>query len=211
MKNVCGLLAGLILLAQPTPASSQVHIGVIGGVSLAKTAIEPDVSAFSFSNRTGSALGGVLRFDLAGGAALQFEPMVIGKGTKVDVEGFGETVTVTSWYLEIPAMLTVEFGSSSVHPYIMAGPTLGYLLSANQKASFIPPEEEDVKPAASNFDFGLGLGGGVRIPAGSNTVFVEGRYVLGLTNTDADESAGDFTESIKNRGILLLAGFTFPF
>ncbi len=45
------------------------------------------------------------------------------------------------------------------------------------------------------------------LPLGNNTVFVEGRYSLGLSDINDDSS--DDTK-IKTKGIQIMAGFTFP-
>ena len=75
------------------------------------------------------------------------------------------------------------------------------MLSAKQ-------DEDDIKDDVKNIDFGLAFGGGVSLPMGNKTVFVEGRYSLGLTdiNDDSDPDA----DKIKTKGIQIMAGITFP-
>jgi len=68
-------------------------------------------------------------------------------------------------------------------------------------------EEQDIKDDIKSIDFGLAFGGGVSLPMGNNTVFVEGRYSLGLSDINDDSS--DDTE-IKTKGIQIMAGITFP-
>ena len=101
-------------------------------------------------------------------------------------------------------MLKFAFGSSDTKPYVMAGPTVGYLLSAKVKD---PDGEEDIKDDIKNIDFGLAFGGGVSLPMGNNTFFVEGRYSLGLS--DINDDPNDDTK-IKTKGIQIMAGITFP-
>ena len=69
-------------------------------------------------------------------------------------------------------MLKFAFGSSETKPYVMAGPTVGYVLSV--KLDDPVGGEEDIKDTTKDFDFGIAFGGGVSFPAGNNTVFVEG-------------------------------------
>lgn len=57
-------------------------------------------------------------------------------------------------------------------------------------------------------DFGLGFGAGVSFPLGTNALFVEGRYALGLSNINDDPEDPD--TQIKNKGIQVIAGITFP-
>ncbi len=71
---------------------------------------------------------------------------------------------------------------------------------------------------AKSTDFGLGFGAGVSFPAGNNSMFIEGRYALGLTDVAkagvVEGMGGQLTVDddvdIKTGGILLMAGITFP-
>jgi len=94
--------------------------------------------------------------------------------------------------------------AASARPYVMAGPSLGFLLSA--KYDFKDGPEYDAKDETKGLDLGVGLGGGVSIPRGDKTFFAEARYVLGLTNIndESDES------TVKNRGLQVLVGATIP-
>ena len=97
-------------------------------------------------------------------------------------------------------MLKFAFGSGDTKPYVMAGPTVGWLLSAEV-------DGEDIKDDVKSIDFGIAFGGGVSLPMGNNTVFVEGRYSLGLTDINDDPT--DDTK-FKTKGIQIMAGITFP-
>jgi len=113
-------------------------------------------------------------------------------------------------YLEIPVMCTYSFGTGDIKPYAMAGPSLGYLLSSEAKTTFEGyTAETDEKDNTKDFDFGLCFGGGVSMPVGSNAVFIEARYALGLTNTNDDPNDPNDTD-VKTRGIQIFAGITFP-
>ncbi|MCH6560605.1 PorT family protein [candidate division KSB1 bacterium] len=120
------------------------------------------------------------------------------------VKEAGEEDKLEAAYIEVPAMIKFPFGSGDTKPYVMVGPTVGYLLSAKVKDDM---EEQDIKDDVKNFDFGLAFGGGVSLPMGNNTVFVEGRYSLGLS--DINDDPNDDTK-IKTKGIQIMAGITFP-
>ncbi len=199
MKKMSVLVMALFTLITVLSANAQVNFGVIGGLNLANVSFDPDPDGVDLSNRTGFGIGGVLSFGLGETLALQLEPMFLQKGAKATVQGFGETELKSS-YIEVPAMLKFAFGSSDTKPYVIAGPTIGYLLSAKQ-------DETDIKDDVKSIDFGLTFGGGVSLPMGNNTVFVEGRYSLGLSDINDDSS--DDTK-IKTKGIQIMAGFTFP-
>jgi len=138
--------------------------------------------------------------------ALQLEPMFLQKGAKLKLsdQGFTLEAEIKVSYIEVPAMLKFAFGSGDTKPYVMAGPTVGYLLSAKVKDDM---EEQDIKDDVKNIDFGLAFGGGVSLPMGNNTFFVEGRYSFGLSDINDDSS--DDTK-IKTKGIQIMAGITFP-
>ena len=84
----------------------------------------------------------------------------------------------------------------------MAGPSIGLLTSANLVNSEGVKQNE--KSDTRTLDFGVGVGGGVKLPKGNKTFFAEVRYVLGLVNINKE--AGEST--VKNRGLQVVAGVT---
>jgi opacity protein-like surface antigen len=213
MKKLTILLIIPIVLFMVLPVGAQNRIGIVGGLNFAnvnsddlEAALSAETGAdVSLANSLGFGFGGVLGIVLSENAALHLQPMYIQKGAKIEVEiaGFDEDVKFKLAYLEVPVMLKLTFGTSEAKPYVMAGPTIGYLLSAKVTNG----DEEDLKDTIKDFDFGLGFGAGVSFPAGNNMVFVEGRYALGLTNVDDDP---DDPIDAKTKGIQIFAGITFP-
>lgn len=65
--------------------------------------------------------------------------------------------------------------------------------------------DQDAKDDFKKLDFGLGLGGGVRVPVGRASLFVEGRYVLGLWNVTNDT----YNSKLRTKGYQVGAGLTF--
>jgi len=202
MKKMSVLVVALFTLITVLSANAQVNFGVIGGLNLAKLSFDPDLQGVDLSNRTAFGIGGVLSFGVGETLALQLEPMFLQKGVKASAQGFESEIKAS--YIEVPAMLKFAFGSGDTKPYVMAGPTVGYLLSAKVKD---PDGEQDIKDDVKNIDFGLAFGGGVSLPMGNNTVFVEGRYSLGLSDLN-DDPTDDI--KIKSKGIQIMAGITFP-
>jgi opacity protein-like surface antigen len=222
-------LVVLLALFVSLPAGAQVKLGVIGGLNLANVSTDPDpAQGLDLKNRTAFGVGGVLDVRLTENVALCLEPMYLKKGTNLegrtaDVDPvfaalFGSInidLKMNANYLEIPAFLKLAFGTSTTKPYLMAGPTLGFRLSAKQTGTissvgFIEVEEkidEDIKDNVKSTDFGLGFGAGVSFPAGNNAIFVEGRYALGLS--DVNDDPEDLDTKIKTKGIQFMAGITF--
>ncbi len=197
MKKMSVLVVALFTLITVLPANAQVNLGVIGGLNLANLSVDPD-DGVDLSNRTAFGIGGVLSFGMGESLALQLEPMYLQKGSTL--KAFGEELKIEAAYIEVPAMIKFSFGSGDTKPYVMAGPTVGWVLS-------FEADGEDVKDDIKSIDFGLAFGGGVSLPMGNNTIFVEGRYSLGLSDINDDSS--DDTE-IKTKGIQIMAGITFP-
>ncbi len=130
-------------------------------------------------NSNGFGIGAVVDWPLTDQIDLHAEPMLLQKGGKIETSSGVAIYKVN--YLEIPLMLryTIQH-SASLLPYAMAGPSIGLLSSA--KLDIKDGGEQDEKDNTKIFDFGLGIGGGVKIPRGNMTFFAETRYVLGLAN-----------------------------
>ena len=209
MKKMSVFLVVLLALCMVLPASAQMNLGVLGGLNLANLSWDPEMEGLDLSNLIVFGIGGVLDYNLNESVAFHLEPMYLLKGCKGEGEVYDIKVEVKLAYLEVPVMLKYSFVANDIKPYIMAGPTIGLNLSAKQKitASGVSVEE-DVKDDAKNIDFGLGFGAGVSLPMGNNSIFVEARYALGLTNINDDPDDPD--TNVKTKGIQIFAGITFP-
>ena len=202
-KNLFWVVCLIFFMA--IPASAQVNLGVLGGINLANFDVDPLEEGLEFSSITVFGFGGVLDFSLNESVSLRLEPMYLQKGAKATLMIF--ELEYKFAYLEIPVMVKYDFGTSDIKPYAIAGPTIGYLLSATGKASGGgESREEDMKDVIKSFDFGLGFGAGVSVPMGDNIIFLEARYTIGLTNINDDPEDPE----VKTKGIQIFAGITFP-
>lgn len=207
-----GLLLVILVLGIVMTAGAQTQIGVIGAVNLANISVDPKDQAPDFSNRMGFGIGGILALGLGQNLALQFEPMYLQKGA--EAEETDPTIgtaklTFKLDYIEIPALLKIAFGSSPTKFYIMAGPAVGILTSAKLRGEISGQSAEvDIKETVKDVDWGAAFGAGVSFPAGSNSIFVQGRYALGLSDINNDTDDPD--TKIKNKGIHILGGIAFP-
>lgn len=186
-----------------TPLQAQWSIGGVAGINLASISVDPQPSSESYSSMVGFGIGAVVDRVLADNIDLHLEPMFQQKGSKLE-EG-GDDTTLKLSYLEVPVMIRYHFpGEGSAKPFVMAGPSVGILMSA--KYEFDGGGEFDAKDETNSVDFGVGVGGGVTIPRGDKTLFCEARYVLGLSNFNEEEGES----SAKNRGFQLFVGATVP-
>ena len=186
------------------PLQAQWEFGGIIDLNIASINVSPGSSTEDYSSYLGFGIGAVVDRSLTGQIDLHVEPMFLQKGGKIETSSFVAVFKVH--YFEIPFMFRYTIQSNaSLLPYAMAGPSIGFLTSA--KFKFEDDSEQDEKDTTNGFDLGLGIGGGVKLPQGNKTFFTEIRYVLGLTNVnkEADES------EVKNRGLQVVVGVTFPF
>jgi hypothetical protein len=215
MKKLSVVMMALSVLFMIMPATAQNRIGIIGGLNLANLSIKGTGEDLNLSNLTAFGVGGVLDLALSQSVSLRFEPMYLQKGAQDEESSSGVNVEtkVKLDYLEVPALFKIAFGTGTTQPYLLAGPTMGFLLSAKTtlKASgqgVNIDEEEDIKEFLKSTDFGLNFGAGISFPAGNNAIFVEGRYGLGLTNINDDPDDPD--TDVKTKGIQVMGGITFP-
>jgi hypothetical protein len=209
VRTVTGLLGTLFVLALTAPVNAETTIGAFGGVNLATLHEAPSEQGLAFSTKGLPEAGAVVDVTLGRRLSLRLEPMFLQKGSGISVNLFGtpSTATLRLSYLELPALLSLTLGAGPVRPYVMAGPTVGYLMSA-KGTNDATGKETDVLKQYKRTDFGVSFGGGVRVPAGGAVVFVEGRYSMGLTNLPKDTgSAPGLT--LKNRGVQVGLGVSF--
>jgi len=237
MKCFKWTVVALYALGFVLPAGAQIRFGLISGLNLANVSLSPRdfEDDFNFSSLTAIGFGGVLDLRVAENIALQLEPMFLQKGARFDVVSHeledGEVNLYQNIgkarlsYLEIPAMLKVAFGAGTAQPYVMAGPMIGFLLSSKLSGAYQGIDNEDSGTFDEEFetslfplksiDFGLAFGAGIKIPAGNSSIFIQGRYGLGLTDISDERNIDDtdddlFGISLKNKGFQIMTGITFP-
>lgn len=188
------------------------RIGIIGGINIANL----DEEDVSYDSRTGFGIGGILEFEVQDKFSICFEPMYLQKGASEDTINISMDINLA--YVEIPVFFKFPIGTGAVRPYIMAGPTLGILMSAemeiNAMGFSIGVDFEDL---VESIDYGLGVGGGVNFPVGTNQFFIEARYTLGLADIvkegEVDMQGEKLTipdAEVKNRGFQIMAGISIP-
>jgi hypothetical protein len=149
--------------------------------------------------------GGFIRFGL-GGLAIQPELLVFTKGSDVDA-GANDFQTKLD-YLEIPVLLHFSLGQAVISPYLAAGPSFGFEIGCKVEDD-ADGSETDCDDAGGlgidrkSFDFSLTGVAGLGFRMGPGQLFVEGRYVHGLSNI-SDESGAE----VKNRAYAVMAGYS---
>lgn len=194
----------VLLLCVTLSAAAQTRIGLVAGANFSNLkwdwldkALEENGS--DLTTRTSFCFGAVIEVYASKQIVLKFEPVYVAKGTNFrGYYGHGEFWAKSS-YFELPAMLKFSLAESSIQPYLLAGPSVGYLLDAETNDDDIGYSSEVMKSTEMSVSFGAGIS----FPVWQYSFFIEGRYTLGLTDLPK-EGGGD----LKNRGIQLLSGIT---
>ena len=191
------------------PSWGQVEVGILGGATFPDLSIDPDDPDVSYDTRTGFTAGGILVINITRAFALQLEPSYTQKGARADGverEGFGvQKANVRLSYIDVPVLLKFSMGNTSVNPYLLAGPSISFLLSSKLDFDNEEITTEDLKNITRDIDFGVNFGAGVSLALGNNQLFFEGQYNLGLIKIDEVESL-----SFKTRGLQFKTGVAFP-
>jgi hypothetical protein len=166
-------------------------------------------SNWSFSNEEGDFesrlsfhVGGVVELALSDKFSVQPEILYSSVGAQMDLSevtaraASDDKVVYALDYLSIPVMAKyyVAEGFS-----LEVGPQIGVLLSAKVKYD---GESNDVKDLFKSTDFSAGIGAGYKM---ENGLFINARYVLGLSNVLED--SGD--EWGKNNAFQFSLGYKF--
>ena len=224
MKTIKQILMMTLVLILVQSANAQLNLGLMGGANFSNLRVGIDQPIAvplpnnisgqgSFNYRTAFAIGGVAEYPLSPMISLSVQPMYSRQGSKFKFDDDGLVVnplstesTIKLNYIDIPVMLKVEFGSSSVKPYVTSGFTLGFLTSAKSGSA-------DVKDELKGTNISWNIGGGLSLPAGGRTFFIEGRYMLGLSDIyDPSLQAVPLSavSELKTKGFQVIAGVTFP-
>jgi hypothetical protein len=231
MKQFACSLAVLFSLLLALPAGAQqYYAGAVGGLNFADMDLayatgEDQVTA----GRTAFGIGGVFGLRLNENVCLELQPMYLQKGGTDKADQVNPDIEWKYSFLEVPTFVKATFGQE-IRPYVMAGPSFGFLLSAEAEGevggvvSGQPTRtyKADLKDVTKSLDFGFGFGAGFSVPIGANIVFVDGRYTLGLANilqsgavewkSGEDMIEGQVSEGaeLSTRGFQIMVGAAFP-
>jgi len=209
-----GLLT-ICFFAFTTSGFAQLSIGPRAGINLATLSFDDEDD--KPLSRLSLLFGVVAEIRINDNFAIQPEVNFIQKGTRffaITPDPILGNVNLETDILlnqiEIPILLKggMSFGSGRFD--VLAGPSFSYSLNGRTKTILAGSPRTDVisfeKGETARTELGLQFGGAVSFNLGSSTkLFVDGRYLMGLTNLD--DSDKDF---VVTRGIALSAGVLFP-
>lgn len=190
-------------LAAPTPkvepAKRWVRGGAVFGVNLANASTNPD---YGNSIKAGIAVGSSLEVPVSG--RTYFAP-------ELTYSEYGYNVTSLSAaasfrVVELAMLFKQDLSENTpVIPYLIAGPSFTYRISASQSVS---GAVTDLSSVTNSFNCSLNFGLGVEVPlnADGGSLLFSGRYLMGLTN--ASSTPGN---SAMQRTFQLTIGYVSTF
>ena len=215
------LTIALAFVAFAVSAQVQISVGPRVGINLSNWSVDDEEDFDELDNRLGI-LGGVVgEFRFTENMALQSELGFIQKGLKsefsYDDPQLGTIAEKSDFifnYLEVPVLFKAgtSFGPARLDGLV--GPSFGYAMNAKAKykttiGGVTEEEEEDLDfddNDIARLDLGLQLGAVLGINVGEKAqIFVDGRYLLGLSNLNKSDEDGD----VKNKGLAFSAGVLF--
>jgi len=237
---VLTLTTSAALFAQSMNANTQTDreasFGIRGGLTF--YSVETEVSGGFFGNisetsgtKLGFAAGVYAEFPLTNIFSFQPELMFVQKGGSEDGDFFddddffnddinGGTQKLTLNYLDVPLLGRANIPlQADFTPYVVVGPSIGYLLSA----SINDVDDDDIDELFKSLNFGFIIGAGVEF----GNLVVDLRYDIGLSNIlddsflqdefNGDNDFGDIFDdffagidfSQKTSGITLSVGLRF--
>lgn len=168
MKKLLLTLASLATLS--FASNAQLNFAPVAGLNLANLTTDSDGD--DSQTKLGVHLGAVVNYSFNDRFSVEPGVLFSMKGAKGDGD-----YSVNLNYIEVPVNAIYTFPMGLM---IHAGPYLGLLMSAKQKAG---GAEADIKDFTQTIDFGLNAGVGYKLPMG---LFARAQFGYGASNINKD-------------------------
>jgi hypothetical protein len=199
----------LIVLTYST-SYSQLNFGLFGGLNSSNF-----VGSAEFERSNNFNFGGLLEIEFNKTFSVLLEPQYL---QKAGIRKMVSIILNQEWnwnwqlnYIEIPILAKAGFGNYVIKPYLIAGPSVGFLLSANFEFGDM---KYDVQNLIKTTDFSLLLGAGLMYSWHSINLFIDARYLIGTKDIfeGGGLPSGMILDNIdnKSRCLQFLAGLSFP-
>lgn len=207
MKRLVGS-ALIALLTGMGTARAETRVGVLAGFGLTRMEQTRSGLFYTFDDRflPGVTAGAVVEWRGAARLGLRTEPLYSLKGSRYQdpacpclrpVGYVPKDNDLRLSYLELPVLLTLSLGQGAWRPYVLAGPTAGFLAGGHVTRDGV---ETGIRDEFKKWDLGYSLGGGVRHRPGRFAPFLEARYTGGLVHVDES--------SRRNQAVQVWVGMT---
>jgi len=212
------LLVGVLLL--PAPAHGQIDSwGVKAGVT-SMTGSGEGLLDEGLGRNTGFLIGGTAQIGIVDFLSVRPELLLVRKGWSASfrsVRGNDISTTVNLDYLELPLLADAEIATiRGITTHVQAGPTLGVMIHSGESVEGntegVP--KTDPGDAFKQSEIGLAVGGGASGEVGGQSIRVDVRYRLSLTNINerqvlTPDGLSDSPPTIRNQGFSIAVGIEF--
>jgi hypothetical protein len=180
-------------------------VGFRVGLDLAKW--HYDDSAYETKMNNGLIVSVPFEFRPGKHFAVQPEIGFVQKGCKVTSPDGTYGSTVKLHYIEVPVMLKLMFG----HLALIGGPQAAIALGGSYKTygQNVPGQSRNISfesDGVSRIEFSAALGISLREPTKKGAVFLDGRYVYGLSDLSNEKPS---VIKVSSRCIYITAGYLF--
>ncbi len=204
---------------------AQVKIGLMGGMNFSG-AKNRQLYFYNPQGELKSVFGCIVEFPVNNNLSIRLEPQYSEKGTScspLNFLFFSPKAFLELSYIEIPILFNYSIGET-FKPYIFAGPTFGFNTDSNVGVESVFLDiAVDANDFITDYELSFNLGGGLSYQVDELlSIFIEAKYVLGLTNVlkngDTMFEIGNDTYNFdvpggskyKNRSFQVTVGFSFP-
>ena len=184
------LMMSIILLCGTVFGQLGVRKGIKVGYNWAKLTSDNLNTTQSIKAMTG---GISLEFNFLNILSLQTDILYSPRGSLVN-----NVNKISLKYLSIPVVLKRKFFPVGIHPYLLIGPEINFILSANMDGT-------NIKDTLNKEDFTVVTGAGIEFSLLGKGTYVEGRYSFGLNSIYSDHTVSNS----KNRVLQIFFGFLF--
>ncbi len=177
---------------------AQATVGIRAGVMSSKQEVqEGDITA-EYASKLGADIAFVADFPI-GIISISPEFHWLQKGRKLeDLNGTVGEVSRTFNYLEIPLLLKLNLGKK-VGFFLLAGPSIGYLLNGTDKDMDGSTTDIDLD-FYKRAEFGAHVGGGIAL----GPIKIDLRYIFGLTDIFDKSQDIEITNSSIGAGVSVM-------
>jgi len=205
-------------------AAQGVRPGIQLGINYVSLNYEDPMDVWEPGWRVGYSAGGFIEIPLATNFSLQPGLRYVQLGNKVDVDIGSEQqegrlcgeFKIIQNYLSVPILFKVNLHRSPTL-FLLAGPEMGFLMSARSKESetieFESPSfreerstDEDISENLESSNISLNAGLGIEFEVAAHSLHIQLQYSHGLTETAKEES---WITNWKTREIRTSIGYLF--
>jgi hypothetical protein len=190
----------LAAIAVTTLSHAQVQFGVKAGVNIA-TATGSGTDNANTTSLINFNAGGLVSIPVSAAFSVQPELVYSGQGVKGSQDGVSVTDNLT--YINVPILAKYMIASGFS---VEAGPQIGFLLSAKEKATEGGVTQTATIPNTNSVDFSIAAG--VSYLLSSSNLGFDARYNIGLTNVNngANASSDEIKNSVIQIGVFYMFG-----